>query len=112
MKEEGTVQLHEIYKPKGEDIVVEFNKTDKTKAGLHIPEAAQKRDIIVKVIAVGPDVKTTKIGDLILVNLNSDPPLIPLISNNHAQIKEYCILGTVDPGFYAAMYTPMSVLPS
>lgn len=38
----------------------------KTASGIYLPEAAKEKPVMAKVVAVGPEVKTLKIGDRIV----------------------------------------------
>ena len=105
-----TTELKDIYTPLFENVVVEFNIPEKTKGGVILNDKAmeelrQKESPVMKIMAIGPDVKNLKVGDWILPSPNFRPMQVPLIYKNgkkgmqHGQIHISEILGIVDPIF-------------
>jgi len=53
--------------PKGKKLVIKTEVAlDKTESGLYIPDSAQDRPNIAKVMVIGPEVKGTKKGETVL----------------------------------------------
>ncbi len=106
-------QLSDIYEPLLANVVVELVTPSKTKGGIHLsPQQMEllRKDLnpAVKVVAVGPDVKTIKVGDWVLPNTDARPSQIMLLHTDkesgyaHVQLHETEILGIVDSHFAAA----------
>jgi co-chaperonin GroES (HSP10) len=57
--------MRKVFKPYGERIIVE-KVTEKERGGLIVPQAAQKRALIGKVVATGPEAVETKPGEIVL----------------------------------------------
>jgi chaperonin GroES len=54
-------------KPLADRVVAVREKAlSKTASGLYLPDTAKEKPVIASVVAVGPDVKTIKVGDRIL----------------------------------------------
>lgn len=94
------LELSDIYTPLKEDVVIEFKKVDKTEKGVYIPEQSQKEDKFNKVVAIGPECKRVKVGDIVFVSPTARPKIIELLQDNHVQIWESDILGIVDKEYY------------
>lgn len=111
--EKANVDISTIYKPAFDSLLVEMIIADKTAAGIILPDQSRSKDRVQKVLAVGPDCKTVKKGDLILVSPACRPFQIPLIYDEHApiqhiQIKEYEVAGVVDPSYSMVIATAKS----
>jgi chaperonin GroES len=61
----------------------------KTASGLYLPDNAKEKPVIAKVVAIGPDVKTIKVGDKILYKEYSTTDI-------KINDKEYLIVKTED----------------
>ena len=54
-------------KPLADRVVAVREKAQtKTASGLYLPETSKEKPIVASVVAIGPDVKTIKVGDKIL----------------------------------------------
>jgi len=54
-------------KPLADRVVAVREKAPtKTASGLYLPDTAKEKPVVASVVAVGPDVKTVKVGDKIL----------------------------------------------
>ena len=104
-------QLKDIYTPLFEYVVIEFTiPTTVTKTNIKLQGEAAKeyqkeQTPVMKVIAVGNDVKTVKVGDWILPSPRFNPHQVPLLYKNskegtqHAQIHISEVMGIVDETF-------------
>lgn len=116
--ENKQTELHEIYTPIGDFIVVEFTVPQKTKGGIMLTDNAKEeysKQMAWKVIAKGKDVKYTEIGDYVLIGPGARPMGIPLLrtqedTTQHVQIHEYEILGKVDREFVMSQKAVKTVL--
>ncbi len=103
-------ELHEIYTPIADFIVVEFLTFEKTDGGIIVPDTIRderSKRMAWKVLAVGPDVKHIKLGDYVMPGPLSRPIGIPLLVEEtddikHVQLHEYEVLGKVDAAFVEA----------
>lgn len=66
----------------------------KTASGLYLPEKAQEKPKVAKVLAVGKDVKSVKVGDRILYKTYSTTE-VKLGTDDYILIKEEDLLATV-----------------
>ena len=73
----------------GNSLVLKVEKQEKTEAGIYIPEVAQKDELFVEVIGVGPDVKTIKEGDWIMISPFARPVRFDLNSTNYIVVSEF-----------------------
>lgn len=56
-----------MIKPLGTIVVLQKDKPEsQTKSGLYIPENAQEKPVVAKVIAVGADAADVKVGDSVI----------------------------------------------
>jgi len=105
-----TKELKDIYTPLFEYVVVEFNIPEKTKGGVILSDKAmqelqQKESPVMKVVAIGKEVKTVNVGDWILPSPSFRPMQVPLLYKNakgglqHAQIHISEVMGVVDSEF-------------
>jgi len=54
-------------KPLADRVVAVREKAQtKTASGLYLPDTAKEKPVVASVVAIGPDVKTIKVGDKIL----------------------------------------------
>jgi chaperonin GroES len=47
-------------------VAVREQAQTKTASGIYLPEASKEKPVMAKLVAVGPDVKTLKVGDTIV----------------------------------------------
>jgi chaperonin GroES len=66
----------------------------KTKSGLYLPEAAKEKPKTAKVVAVGKDAKTVKVGDRIIYKSYSTTE-VKYGSEDYILVKEEDVLATV-----------------
>ena len=101
------VELHTIYQPISDFVVVEFLTYEKTDGGVIVPDSIKEersKKMAWRVLAIGPDCKYVKLGDYVMPGPLSRPIGIPLLVEEgdnvkHVQLHEYEILGKVDPKF-------------
>lgn len=107
------VQLSDIYEPMLANVVLEIITPIKTKGGVILSDKAMeelRKDLnpALRVVAVGPEVKTIKVGDWVLPNGDARPNQIMLVHTDkqagiaHIQVHETEILGIVDSHFAQA----------
>jgi chaperonin GroES len=65
----------------------------KTASGLYLPDNAKEKPVMAKVVAVGPDVKTLKVGDRIIYKEYSTTEL-KIDGTEYLIVKEEDILAT------------------
>ncbi len=81
--------------PLADYVVAEAEQAEtKTASGLYLPDKAQEKPKIAKVLAVGKDVKQVKVGDRIIYKSYSTTD-IKVGSNGYILVKEEDILATV-----------------
>jgi chaperonin GroES len=68
--------------------------TGKTASGLYLPDNAQEKPKVAKVLAVGSSVKQVKVGDRIIYKSYSTTD-IKLASDEYILVKEEDVLATV-----------------
>jgi chaperonin GroES len=66
----------------------------KTASGLYLPDNAKEKPVVAKVVAVGPDVKSLKIGDKIVYKEYSTTDL-KINDKEYLIVKEEDVLATV-----------------
>lgn len=66
----------------------------KTASGLYLPDNAKEKPVLAKVAAVGPDVKTLKVGDKIIYKEYSTTEL-KIDNAEYLIVKEEDVLATV-----------------
>lgn len=66
----------------------------KTSSGLYLPDNAKEKPVIAKVIAIGPNVKSLKIGDRIVYKGYSTTDL-KINENEYLIVKEEDVLATL-----------------
>lgn len=82
-------------KPLGDRVVaVREEAQAKTASGLYLPDAAKEKPVVAKVVAVGKDAKTIKVGDKILYKEYSTTE-IKIDGIEYLIVKEEDILGTL-----------------
>jgi chaperonin GroES len=82
--------------PLGEYIVAQTEKAEsKTASGLYLPDKAQEKPKIAKVVAVGKDAKQIKVGDRILYKTYSTTE-VKVAAEEYILVKEEDVLGTVN----------------
>lgn len=82
-------------KPLADKIVAEQVEAEiKTASGIYLPDKAQERPKLAKVVAIGPKVKQVKVGDQIIYEEFSGTN-IKLGGKEYVIVKEEKVLGTV-----------------
>jgi len=82
-------------KPLADRIVaVREEAAKKTASGLYLPDNAKEKPIIAKVAAIGPDVKTVKVGESILYKEYSTTE-VKIDGVEYLIVKEEDVLATV-----------------
>jgi chaperonin GroES len=82
-------------KPLADRIVAVKEETpNKTASGILLPESAKEKSVIAKVVAVGPDVKSLKVGDRIVYKEYSTTNL-KIDKEEYLIVKEEDVLATV-----------------
>jgi chaperonin GroES len=66
----------------------------KTASGLYLPDNAKEKPVVAKVVAIGPDVKSLKIGDRIVYKEYSTTDL-KVNSEEYLIVKEEDVLATI-----------------
>ncbi len=81
--------------PLGDRVVaVREQAADKTASGLYLPDNAKEKPVIAKVVAVGKEAKSVKVGDKILYKEYSTTEL-KIDGTEYLVVKEEDVLGTV-----------------
>ena len=82
-------------KPLGDRVVaVREEAQAKTASGLYLPDAAKEKPVLAKVLAVGKDTKTVKVGDSIIYKEYATTE-IKIDGTEYLIVKEEDILGTL-----------------
>ena len=66
----------------------------KTSSGLYLPDNAKEKPVIAKVVAIGPDVKSLKVGDKIVYKEYSTTDL-KVNDDEYLIVKEEDVLATI-----------------
>ena len=81
--------------PLGDRIVaVREQAAEKTASGLYLPDNAKEKPVMAKIVAVGKDAKSVKLGDKILYKEYATTE-IKVDGTEYLIVKEEDILGTV-----------------
>jgi chaperonin GroES len=81
--------------PLGDRVVAVREKApEKTASGLYMPDTAKEKPVMVKVVAVGKDAKSTKVGDKILYKDYSATEL-KIDGIEYLIVKEEDVLGLI-----------------
>lgn len=81
--------------PLGDRVVaVREQAAEKTASGLYLPDNAKEKPVVAKVVAVGKDAKSVKVGDRVLYKEYSTTEL-KIDGTEYLIVKEEDILGTV-----------------
>lgn len=81
--------------PLGDRVVaVREQAAEKTASGLFLPDNAKEKPVVAKVVAVGKDAKTVKVGDRVLYKEYSTTEL-KIDGIEYLVVKEEDILGTL-----------------
>lgn len=110
---EKTTELSKIYTPSSAHVVLEIMIPTKTKGGVILSDTVRdqlvkKLNPALKVVAVGPDVKSVKVNDWVLPNTHAMGNHIRLVHKDpqgslaHYQFHETEILGIVNTEFAEA----------
>lgn len=76
-------------KPTRAGLLVEYKVKEKTDKGIYLPESKQTFKGIVKILAVGPQVKEVKVGDWILVSETASPKLLEIEGVVYGMLQEF-----------------------
>lgn len=88
-------QLHEIFEPSRDWVVIKSLRQEKTESGLHIPESAQqdaKTQVIQKVLAAGPEAGC-KAGDIIYLHPETTWYPIVIEGKEYGLINQFGFIG-------------------
>ena len=81
--------------PMAEYVVAQTEKAEsKTASGLYLPDKAQEKPKIAKVVAVGKEAKQIKVGDRILYKTYSTTD-VKVAGEDYILVKEEDVLATV-----------------
>lgn len=84
------------FKPLGEKVFVSYaEELDKTAGGIYIPDAAKEKPQKGKVEGVGKDVKSLKVGDMVLFDKYSGSK-ISIDNVEYLIVKEEDVLGVFE----------------
>ncbi len=85
-------------KPLADYVVAQAEEAEtKTASGLYIPESAQEKPKTMKVMAVGKDVKSVKVGDRIIYkSFSTNSADVKIGKDEYTVIKEEDIVATVN----------------
>lgn len=75
-------------------VAVKEEAATKTASGLYLPDNAKEKPVLAKVAAVGPDVKSLKVGDRIVYKEYSTTEL-KVEGTEYLIVKEEDVLATV-----------------
>ena len=75
-------------------VAVREDVATKTASGIYLPDNAKEKPVIANVTAVGPDVKTLKVGDKIIYKEYSTTEL-KINGTEYLIVKEEDVLATV-----------------
>jgi len=75
-------------------VAVREQSASRTTSGLYLPENAKEKPVVANVVAIGPDVKTLKIGDKIVYKDYATTEL-KVNDVDYLIIKEEDVLATV-----------------
>ncbi len=75
-------------------VAVKEQSASRTTSGLYLPEHAKEKPVTAKVVAVGPTVKTLKVGDMIVYKEYSTTEL-KVNDTDYLIVKEEDVLATV-----------------
>jgi len=82
-------------KPLADRVVMQAEQAEaKTASGIYLPDKAQEKPKEAKVIAVGPDVKTVKVGDIVIYEEFAGTN-VKIGQDEYAIVKEEKILAKV-----------------
>lgn len=75
-------------------VAVREEAVNKTASGLYLPDNAKEKPVVAKVVAVGPDVKSLKVGDKIVYKEYSTTDL-KIDDKEYLIVKEEDVLATI-----------------
>lgn len=75
-------------------VAVRLAAATKTASGIYLPDNAKEKPVMAKVEAVGPDVKSLKVGDKIIYKEYSTTEL-KIDSTEYLIVKEEDVLATI-----------------
>ncbi len=77
-------------------VAVQEKAQEKTASGIFLPESAREKPTLAHVTAIGPDVTSVKVGDMIIYKEYSDETAVLKIEGGeYLLLKEKDILATV-----------------
>lgn len=84
-----------LIKPLADRVVAEREEVPaKTTSGLYLPDNSKEKPVIAKVVAVGPDVKSLKVGNRIVYKEYSTTELT-IDDKEYLIVKEEDVLATI-----------------
>ena len=86
------------FTPIEDGLVVEHIKMDKTANGVYLPQSAQERNNIIKVLAISEEVyrrTPIRVGNLIYLATSRPLPVLELASGEYLQARISDVLGIV-----------------
>jgi co-chaperonin GroES (HSP10) len=85
------------FNPTRDWIVLPFQQLEKTDSGIMLAGGAEKsmKSNILEVVAVGPDCKTIKEGDTVMVHPTSEGLIIDLDEGKFVMVNEFMICGVI-----------------
>lgn len=75
-------------------VAVREEAQTKTASGIYLPEASKEKPVLAKIVAVGPEVKTLKVGDRIVYKEYATTDL-KIDSAEYLVVKEEDVLATL-----------------
>lgn len=75
-------------------VAVREQSASRTTSGLYLPENAKEKPVVANVVAIGPDVKTLKIGDKIVYK-DYATTVLKVNDVDYLIVKEEDVLATV-----------------
>lgn len=85
------------FQPTRDWLVLPINKTDKTEAGIILPESARNslKKNILPVLAHGPKCETVKTGDTVMIHPTSEGLVIEVEGTEYVMVNEFTICGII-----------------
>ncbi len=78
----------------GRVVAARVETSNKTASGLYLPDNAKEKPVMASVIAIGPDVKSLKVGDRIVYKEYSTTD-IKINDKEYLIVKEEDVLATI-----------------
>jgi len=84
------------FQPTRDWLVLPINKTDKTEAGIILPEGAKSlKKNILPVLAHGPKCEAVKTGDTVMIHPTSEGLVIEIEGKEYVMVNEFTICGII-----------------